>query len=285
MIIDSHVHIFFDEIINNREVFFDDAAFKLLYNSNSSKIVSKNDLLHYVNKNYIESVFVYGFCWQSVERCRIHNEYLKLIATDKVIAFASVPSIPTLFSESFITQITQRRFIGIGELAFYVNDIDKEILSYLKDILQLARENKLILTLHVNEPVGHSYPGKYYTPFNTLYQLISDFPDVTIILAHLGGGFLFYEFMPEIKQISQNVYYDIAALPYLYSSDILNSFSLMIENGKLLFGSDFPLLELIRYKKYIKNSSLSKMQNDKLFFLNARNIIQKHWYNGRRNIN
>jgi predicted TIM-barrel fold metal-dependent hydrolase len=46
-----------------------------------------------------------------------------------------------------------------------------------------------------------------------LFDFISSFREVTVILAHFGGGLMFYELMPEVKDVLTNTYYDTAAAP------------------------------------------------------------------------
>ena len=71
--------------------------------------------------------------------------------------------------------------------------------------------------MHSSEPVGHLYPGKgKQTP--GIHISSRKVPERKIILGHLGGGLPFYLLQPEVKQDCRNVYYDTAALPYLYES-------------------------------------------------------------------
>ena len=59
-------------------------------------------------------------------------------------------------------------------------------------------------------------------------------------LPHWGGGFGFYELMPEIRMRTANCFYDSAASHLLYDGRV---YSLMTQlaRGRVFFGSDFPL--------------------------------------------
>ena len=46
--------------------------------------------------------------------------------------------------------------------------------------------------------------------------LAQAYPGLTIVFAHLGGGLFLYETMPEVRNVLAGVYYDTAAVPYLY---------------------------------------------------------------------
>jgi predicted TIM-barrel fold metal-dependent hydrolase len=105
--------------------------------------------------------------------------------------------------------------------------------------------------LHLNEQVGHRYPGKAFADFGSVAGFVADHPSLRIILAHMGGGICFYEFMPEIRKAFARVYYDLAAVPFLYSNE-LYAFAAAFLGEKVLFGSDYPLLPFARYIPYLR---------------------------------
>ena len=105
----------------------------------------------------------------------------------------------------------------------------------------------MVLLMHLNEPVGHRYPGKTEADFGEVAAFVEAHPALKIILAHLGGGICFYELMPEIRKAFSLVYYDLAAAPFLYSDDLYR-FAAAFLPDKVLFGSDYPLLTLSRYR-------------------------------------
>jgi predicted TIM-barrel fold metal-dependent hydrolase len=105
-------------------------------------------------------------------------------------------------------------------------------------------KKRIPLLLHVNETLGHSYPGKGATPLERFYELIRSFPNLPIVLAHWGGGLPFYELMPEVAKAMSNVYYDTAASPYLYSKKIYAAVSEMVGVKKILSGPTFPSFPL-----------------------------------------
>lgn len=73
--------------------------------------------------------------------------------------------------------------------------------------------------------------------------MVKRFPNVTFILAHLGGGLPFYELNRRIhRAMAPNVVYDTAANPLLYDLRSIRTVVDLIGADRLLFGSDFPLL-------------------------------------------
>ncbi|MCX5909724.1 MAG: amidohydrolase family protein, partial [Deltaproteobacteria bacterium] len=119
-------------------------------------------------------------------------------------------------------------------------------------------EQQVPCLFHANEPVGHDYPGKSRGDLHSIYRLLQKLPENRIILAHWGGGFFFYELMPEVGRAARNVFYDTAASPYLYEPRIYNLALKIIGKERILFGSDFPLLSPPRYFAELEQCRLTK---------------------------
>ncbi len=114
-------------------------------------------------------------------------------------------------------------------------------------IARCLEERDLPLLIHANEPVGHHYPGKgRFTP-EACFALAQAHPALTIVFAHMGGGLFLYELMPEVRRALARVYYDTSAVPYLYGPDVYAVAVSCAGEGKLIFGSDYPLLSPGRY--------------------------------------
>jgi predicted TIM-barrel fold metal-dependent hydrolase len=134
--------------------------------------------------------------------------------------------------------------------------------------------------LHGAEPVGHDYPGRAYTPLQDYVWLADQYPDLKLILAHLGGLLPYYELNRPIKKIMRNVYYDTAAIPLLYRPQVYKSIVDIVGPEKILYGSDYPLLIYPRKTRTpnftnllleIKNSGLT---DDELTLILGGNIKQ-----------
>lgn len=130
---------------------------------------------------------------------------------------------------------------GVGELNPYGCGVRLDDRRFLQ-VVEACILRQVPLNLHINEAVGHYYPGKSTTPLVHYDQLIGRYPELTLILSHWGGGMLFYELMPEVRKRLRNVYYDCAASPLLYPSEKIFSIALScVEQHKILYGSDYPL--------------------------------------------
>ncbi|UCD70728.1 MAG: amidohydrolase family protein, partial [Syntrophobacterales bacterium] len=140
-------------------------------------------------------------------------------------------------------------------------------------ICEILEKANLPLMLHSNETVGHQYPGKGNTSLKSIYDFIRAFPGVRIILAHWGGGFFFYELMPEVAKVAERIWYDTAASPYLYRREIYSVAVTIVGADKILFGSDYPLLRPGRYFEEMEDSGLGEEERRKILGQNIRNLL------------
>lgn len=130
---------------------------------------------------------------------------------------------------------------GVGELSPYGQGFSLEDPDFLR-LAEACSARGIPLNLHANEAVGHFYPGKGTTALVDYYRLATRFPELKLILAHWGGGLLFYELMPEVARVLANVFYDTAASPLLFPTRRIFPTALSaVGPGKILYGSDYPL--------------------------------------------
>ena len=139
--------------------------------------------------------------------------------------------------------------------------------------VEALRKHKLILLTHASEPVGHDYHGKGIITPDLLYPFITSFPDLTIVCAHWGGGLPFYALMPEVKKAMANVFFDTAASPLLYTPEIYNQVIQLVGADKILFGSDYPLLEQKRLVEEIKALKLVEETENLILSGNAQRLL------------
>ena len=122
-------------------------------------------------------------------------------------------------------------------------------------VVEAAMAHEMVLLTHSSEPVGHLYPGKGAVTPDKVIRFARCFPEVTLVCAHWGGGTVFYELMPEVARIMRNVYYDTAASPLLYQTDIFELAARWVP-GKVLFATDFPLLS---HERVIQQMQAARM--------------------------
>lgn len=279
MIIDIHTHIFPDFIKNNRTNFFkNEASFELLYASEKSNIINGEDLISAMDENGVDLSVTFGFPWKNIELCRQHNDYIWEQVQkypNRLKGFCCVDIFQTGAVQE-VERCLDLGFSGVGELAIYEDGITEDALEQLTPIFKVCQESDLPLMMHVNEPVGHLYPGKAPIKLVQIYDMVKRFPKNKIILAHWGGGLFFYSMLKkEVKETLKNVFFDTAASPYLYETSIYEMACQIVGSDKILFGSDYPLLKPARYFKDMRESDLPEQLmkdicgNSADFFLNT----------------
>lgn len=144
---------------------------------------------------------------------------------------------------------------GVGELNANGQGFELRFEGGVKAALLTLAEMDWPLMLHASEPVGHQYPGKgTAVPFR-LWELLTtalaSSPGLRICLAHLGGGLPFYAHMPEVRALCRQLWFDTAALPFLYQPGVLPAVDQLLGPGRVCFGSDFPRLLPTRYREHL----------------------------------
>jgi predicted TIM-barrel fold metal-dependent hydrolase len=278
MVIDFHTHIFPEEIISNRERFFhNESAFKLLYDSPKSKMVNADDLIRIMDEEKVDKSVVFGFPWVHSDTFRMNNDCVaEAVAKypDRLIGMGCFD-----LSGSDVEKETRRcldaGLKGIGELAFYESGIDSEALKKMEPVMALCGEKNYPVLIHTNEPVGHMYPGKTPISLSQIYNLAAAYPDNKIVLAHWGGGIFFFNLLKkEAKDVLKNIYYDTAASPFLYDPSIYKAALELAGPGKILFGSDYPLLKPSRYYKDVDISGVSAKDRADILGCNAEKLLE-----------
>ncbi len=279
MIIDCHTHVFPEEVRKDREAFCKkDEGFAFIYDRPKAKMVGVEDLIVSMDESGIDRSVICGFPWSQPDLCSFQNQYLMESASrypNRLIAFVSLLFSNPDWSEKELDRAVKGGAQGIGEIAFYRDEMTSQDILSMKPILAQMERQGIPLLVHTNETIGHAYPGKGRTPLERYYEMILSFPSLPIILAHWGGGFPFYELMPEVAKVMANVYYDTAASPFLYSKRIYAIAREIVGVEKIFFGTDFPLISPRRYYKELEGSGLSKQDREKILGLNFSRLIEK----------
>jgi predicted TIM-barrel fold metal-dependent hydrolase len=255
-IIDCHTHVFPDEVRGNREKFWKhDPAFRLLYEDPGSRMACSEELVADMNDQGVDQAVICGFPWEDPGVCRWHNDYLIESAgrfSGRLIPFACVPAKNSATAAAEIQRAIHAGMRGVGEIAHYSGDD----LLWAKPLAEATAEVGVPLMIHASEEIGHHYPGKVLHGLRSLFEFILAFPHLTIFLAHWGGGLFFYELMPEVARATRRVFYDTAASPYLYDSRIYEIAVQIAGADRIMFGSDYPLIQPGRYIENIESAGI-----------------------------
>lgn len=277
MIIDSHTHIFSPEVIEQRDRYCrEDACFGLLYSNPKARILPAEDLIKDMNDKQIDKSVVLNIGWTSHDKCRRNNDYiLEAIAKypSRLIGFCSIQPLENESSLREIERCSKAGAKGVGELRPDLQGYNLCMPELMEPVVESLIKHNMILSLHASEPVGHEYSGKGDITPTIIYRFIKKYPELKLILAHFGGGLAFYELMPEVSKMLSNTYYDTAAAPFLYTSQIYNALILITGSGKLLFGSDWPLLEPVRVLNHLKAAHLNQDDFSNIVHCNVQKLL------------
>ena len=243
---------------------------------------SVDGLLNAMDSAGVERAVLLGWYWENPGSCARQNRFYAQcvrLHPDRLSGFASIH--PAAGSAAVREEIRRARgegLAGLGELSphsqgFPVTD------PVWGEALVLAGEIGLPVNLHVTDPEGRFYPGRVATPLDDFLRIARGFPRTNFILAHWGG--LLPLRSPEAAAMA-NLYYDTSASPLLYDSGVWRRFSALAGQGRVLFGSDYPLNlypafgsepELGRLVSEAKASGLSEGELTALFRNNAEKLL------------
>ena len=187
------------------------------------------------------------------------NDWLAAVTgahPDRLIGFGCVnPADPGAAAEA--TRCARLGLRGLGELNA---DAQGWQPADCAPVLVAAAAADLVCTVHASEPVGHRYPGKGTMTPAPLEELATAAvtAGVRLVLAHAGGGLPLLAHMPEVADLCAHLWFDTAAVPFLYSPSVHGAVLAAAGPGRLLLGSDFPLLRVPRTRDHLRASGLGE---------------------------
>ncbi len=264
MIIDAHCHILPPDFARRHdELAARDATYAALFPSAGARMADAETLLRDMDAAGIDRAVVMGFGWTDPSVAAEANDYLLQAATAHPDRLTALASANPAWGEPAIEEAVRcfdAGAAGIGELHADSQGFDIGDTRIMAPLMVELRRRDLILVVHASEPVGHQYPGKGTSTPERLAQLAANFPQNRIVLAHLGGGLPFYAAMPEVADTLQNVWYDTAALPFLYRPTAVAAVVATAGADRILFGTDYPLLSHGRVADHIRDAGLNDEQ-------------------------
>jgi len=277
MIIDFHTHVFPPQLKKNRSKYIDsDPCFAILYSNSKAKLTTADELIASMDKAEVDISVILNIGWITHELCVETNDYiLESIARypKRLVGFCAVQPNSYEAALAEIERCAKAGARGMGEIRPDMQLFDLRDEVVMEPLVKILKKYQLILLTHASEPVGHEYPGKGGITPDILYPFITSFPDLTIVCAHWGGGLPFYALMPEVKKAMSNVFFDTAASPFLYNSQVYSQVVQLAGADKILFGSDYPLLEQSRLLNEITSLDLPEETKRLILSGNAQRLL------------
>ena len=277
VIIDFHTHIVPPTIKERRADYIGrDPLFDSLYSDPKARLATADELIESMDRDGVDVSIALNIAWISHQMCLETNDYIMESVSrypDRIVGFGSIQPLAGEAAVAEMERCARGGLRGIGEMRPDIQGFDLGDEGVMGPIAEAARSHGLILLTHASEPVGHQYPGKGTVTPDMLYRFITSFPDLSIVLAHWGGGLPFYALMPEVKEAMGNVFFDTAASPYLYRVDIFKHVAEIAGEERILFGSDYPLIPQRRIVDDIRALPLPDRAREMILGENARALL------------
>jgi len=278
VVIDFHTHIFPPWLKEKRDEYSKyDPCFSLLYSQPKARIVTAEELIDSMDEADIDLSVILNAGWVSHELCIKTNDYiLDSVARypERLVGFCAIQPRAGDAALAEIERCAKAGAKGIGELRSDIQGFDLADKKTMKPLVDTVLQHDLIFLTHSSEPVGHEYSGKGSITPDVLYSFITAFPNLRLVCAHWGGGLPFYALMPEVAKALSNVFFDTAATVFLYKPEIFEQMSSTIDAGKILFGTDYPLMHQNRVIDQIQSSQLPEKDKAKILGANAQKLLR-----------
>ncbi|MDR1035950.1 MAG: amidohydrolase family protein [Deltaproteobacteria bacterium] len=278
MRIDVHVHLSPPYLLEDRKgALRGEPALELLYGEESARMCSTDELLRSMDEGGVDKALVGGFPFRGEEGARRFNGWILEECArhpDRILPMAAFdPRAP--FAENHARWFLEQGGFGLGELCVYDQGLTDPVLDRLESLMAIAAEHDAPALVHVNEPVGHSYPGKAPMEIRQIDSLVRRSKGARLILAHFGGGLPFFASLrKEMRESLASVRFDTAAMPYLYRPEALKAAAGFLGARSFLYGSDYPLLAPSRYESYFRDAGLAPEETEQVFGEAAREFLK-----------
>ena len=193
------------------------------------------------------------------------NDFSGALRSDRLVAFGAMhPDFPDPAGE-----IERMAALGIKGMKFHPEFQDFDPLdARMHRVYRAAAEHGLIILFHAG--VDPAYDTLRGVP-TTFRRIISKHPDLTVILAHLGG----YRVWEEVAEhlVGERVYLDTAyTLGHLPASDVTN---IIRGHGtdRILFGSDGPWRSAAHDIRELAQLGLTSDELEAIYWRNAAHLL------------
>jgi len=276
-VVDAHTHLFPSEIVQDRTGYLErDGWFSELYTSPAKVMVSPEEMIASMDAAGIDAAVMCGWPWRDPGLCRIHNDFLAEVHArfpDRLAWLAIVnPAVEGCAAE--VARCADIGAVGIGELNADAQGFVWDDSAKLGTMIEACQSFDIPILIHCSESVGHAYPGKGTATPDKVLRFLGSYPDTRVVAAHWGGGLPFFEMMPEVARLTANVVYDSAASTYLYSRNVFPIVEQLVGSRRIVFGSDYPLLDQKRFLARTLTAQLSQAGTDDILGNNADRIFK-----------
>ena len=245
-IVDAHVHLYPPEIVAdpgawaraNSEPHWAEMCTRLRRDGTPVQTFpTVDELLREMERAGVEHAVLLGWYWNNAAPCERQNAFFAECVREHPTRLSAFATWHPQCGFDELRRARDAELCGLGELSPHSQNYRMDDPAFAR-VLDLCAEFRWPVNLHVTDPDSRPYPGRVETPLAEFLVLARQFPTVNFILAHWGGR------LPTKDRSAlelSNLYYDTAATPLLYRSEIWNQFLAEVPSSRVIFGSDFPL--------------------------------------------
>ena len=258
-----------------------DPALRELYADPRARMATADELVETMNEDGIDTSVVMGIGWTDHGVAREVNDYIIESVRDhpnRIAGLAGVNPAWGLQAALEADRCARAGLQGVGEMHPDLQRFDLGDERTMRPLMEVMQEHRLILMTHSSEPVGHLYRGKGHTGPEVLWRFVRtarEYPGVTVVCGHWGGGLPFFALMPEVGEALANIYFDTAASPFLYKPQVFPVVAGLVGANRILLGSDYPLVRPRRLLQQVRRSPLSEADKQAIIGGNAAEVLRR----------
>jgi len=258
-ILDFHTHAFPDKIAEKAT-----ENLKTYYKIEPVSKGNYDDLLQRAATANVSKIVVHSTATKPSQVINVNSYIGELVQTypDLLIGFGTIHP---LF-EDYKTELARIKAIGLKGIKLHSDfqgfDIDTpRMMPIYAEIVRL----RLPILFHMGDrTLDHSSPHR-------LANVISEFPDMVAIGAHLGGVFRWEDSLKHL--VGKNLYFDTSSAIGMITPAL--AMEIIERHGfdKILFGTDFPLSDYESELKYFFDLPLTEAQRTDILYNNAAKLL------------
>lgn len=261
MIIDFHTHAFPDKIAQKALESLSKKASIPYYTDGTVSGTDKKMQEWNIDKRVMLSIATNPKQQHNVNDFAIESN------SENIIAFGSVhPDSPDAISE--IERISSAGLLGIKfhpeYQGFFIDD------KKMFPIYDVCRALGLVMSFHAGLDLG--FKDTLMAPPERSLNLIKNFPNAKIVLAHMGGASMYEDVLQYIA--GSGCYIDTSFS--IYDCPISMAKKIIDKHGaeNVLFGSDCPWERSCDSVKYIDSLDISDDKKELIFYKNAAELLK-----------
>ena len=262
MIIDFHTHAFSEKIVEKAMGNLTATSGIMPYTDGTV-----NGLLEIMNNSGVDKSVVLPIATKPSQQ-KIVNSWAKEIMSDKIYAFGSVhPDAEDALEE--LDSIKESGLYGVKLHPDYQNFFADDEKAF--PIYQKCSDLGLTIVFHAGfDPLS---PYEIHGTAKAFACIHEEFPNLTMVLAHLGGMYRWEQTERIIAGTDGNVYLDVSCIAGEIGQDILKRIIEKHGTDRILFASDCPWDDPANEIKMINALDISQDDKEKIFYKNAAGLL------------